>query len=69
VRKIYDTAEVKRSLAVWALRRVRDHPGVTMVLSGLFSSRSVKSWRILVIKGLSWRPVLSLIGFPRERLF
>jgi predicted aldo/keto reductase-like oxidoreductase len=35
VRKIYETAEIKRSPADWALRWVWDHPGVTMVLSGM----------------------------------
>jgi uncharacterized protein len=35
IQKIWDTSPVKRSPAVWGLRWVWNHPGVTVVLSGM----------------------------------
>jgi len=35
VQKIWDTAPIKRSAAEWGLRWVWNHPGVTVVLSGM----------------------------------
>lgn len=35
VKKIYDTADIKRSAADWALRWIYNHPQVTVVLSGM----------------------------------
>lgn len=42
VRKIYETAGVKRSPADWALKWVWNHPAVTVVLSGMNKMEHIK---------------------------
>ncbi len=42
VQEIWDTAEVKRSPAEWALRWVLNHPEVTCVLSGMNEEKHIE---------------------------
>lgn len=42
VQEIYDSAEIKRSPADWALRWIWNHPAVTMILSGMNNDDHIK---------------------------
>ncbi|SHH78605.1 aldo/keto reductase [Clostridium grantii] len=42
VQKLYDSAEIKKSPADWALRWVWNHPAVTMILSGMNREDHIK---------------------------